>query len=442
MFKVRKKTARRLVVAGVLVLSVVAAVLLCRLFSKPLKESNLGVDGSVTCGSSVGVVATANVLSTGDLLMHSPVVAASYDENSKSYNFEKIFTYLSPYTGRSDYCVINMEGTLAAGGFSGYPTFKCPDSLIDSAKAAGFDMFLTANNHSNDGGESGFRRTAEVLRSKNVDFIGTRINDDDKKYIVKDINGIKVGMVNYTYGEISDTGIVSVNGIPSSSQNSKLINVFDYNKLDSFYSEQKKIIAEMKNDGAEKIIYYMHWGAEYQLKESKIQKNMAEKLADLGVDVIVGGHPHVVQPMDVIHSNVSGKDTVCIYSVGNAVSNQRRERMNLKTGHTEDGVLFLVSFAKYSDGNVVTSGVDVIPTWVNFYTGKNGKNVYQIVPLDRDADWKSSFGLNTVPNGFEFANKSYERTMKLVSGGLKKAKDVIMENINKLYPKIEKLKAS
>ena len=329
-----------------------------------------------------------------------------------------------------------MEGTLAESGFSGYPMFRCPDNLIDSAKNAGFDMFLTANNHSNDGGPAGFKRTAEVLKNKNVDFTGTRINEDDKKYIVKDINGIKVGMVNYTYGEISDSGITSVNGIPSNAQNSKLFNVFDYNKLDDFYSEQEKMIEEMKNSGAEKIIYYMHWGVEYQIKENKIQESIAQKLSDLGVDVIIGGHPHVVQPMDIIHSDISGKDTICIYSMGNAVSNQRKERMDIKTGHTEDGVLFLITFTKYSDGNVLTSDVDVIPTWVNLYTEKNGKKVYQIVPLDKNVDWNNSFNLNSSPIGLECANKSYDRTMKLISSGLEKSKNVISENMKNSYPEI------
>ncbi len=214
----------------------------------------------------VHAVATAKIGSMGDLLIHSPMLTAFFDEKSKAYNFEKIFTHLKPYIKALDYAVINMEGTLAEGNFSGYPMFRCPDNIIDCAKDCGFNMFLTANNHSNDGGAVGFTQTAEVLKSKNVDFIGTRLNADDPKYIVKDVNGVKVGMVNYTYGEISDAGTVGVNGIPSSSQNSKLFNVFDYNKLDDFYKEQSAIIAEMRNHGADKIIYYMHWGVEYPIK--------------------------------------------------------------------------------------------------------------------------------------------------------------------------------
>ncbi len=427
-----------MVLIGALVVLLFLAIFSIKHFFGSRGENTFNEVNSKPSAVNVKVVSTAKILSTGDLLMHLPVITSSYDANQKTYNFEKIFTHLSTYTSKSDYSVINMEGTLAESGFSGYPAFKCPDNLIDSAKAAGFNMFLTANNHANDGGPNGFKRTAEVLRSKNVDFIGTRINENDKKYIVKDINGIKVGMVNYTYGTINDSGVSSVNGIPTGVHNSKLLNVFDYNKLDAFYAEQQKIIEEMKKFGAEKIIYFIHWGDEYQLKENKLQQGIARKLSDLGVDVIVGGHPHVVQPMDTIHSDISGKDTICIYSVGNAISNQRKERMNLKTGHTEDGVLFLVSFTKYSDGNVLTSGVDVIPTWVNLYTEKNEKNVYQIVPLDKNRDWASSFGLSATPNGVKQANASYERTMNLLSRGLKKSQGVISEALSNVYPEIYK----
>ncbi len=382
----------------------------------------------------VHIVSTATIGSTGDILIHSPFLPAYYDETTQSHNFDKIFTHLEPYIKKLDYSVINLEVTLADKNFSGYPLFRCPDSLIDSAKSCGFDMFLTATNHSNDGGASGFTRTVEVLKNKNVDFIGTRLNSEDKKYIIKDINGIKVGMVNYTYGDISGDGVVSVNGIPATSANSRLINVFDYNKLEKFYSEQAEIIAEINQLGADKIIYYMHWGNEYQLKPNATQKAIAQKLCDLGVDVIVGGHPHVIQPMDVLHSDISGKDTICIYSVGNSVSNQRQEIMDMKSGHTEDGVLFTVAFTKLSDGTVFTSDVEVIPTWVHLYRGKNGKKVYQIVPLDKNVDWSRNFNLSATSNGIERANKSYNRTMQLLSEGQQKAKNLLSQKLKEAYP--------
>ncbi len=424
--KMKKTSTSKLIKASVLGLFMLAAIMLTVQYFNPSEEQvnkeNVNKSGPVRA------VSTAKIGSMGDLLIHSPILSAFCGEKSKTYNFEKIFTHLKPYIKTLDYAVINMEGTLAESNFSGYPMFRCPDNIIDCAKDCGFDMFLTANNHSNDGGVPGFTRTAEVLKSKNVDFIGTRLRPDDKKYIIKDINGVKLGMVNYTYGEISDAGIISVNGIPSSAQNSKLFNVFDYNQLDDFYKEQSAIIVEMRANGADKIIYYMHWGAEYQLKENTTQRAIAQKLCDLGVDVIIGGHPHVIQPIDVLHSDISGKTTLCIYSIGNAVSNQRQERMDMKSGHTEDGVLFSVTFTKYSDGNVLTSDVEILPTWVNLYSS-NGKNIYQIVPLNKSINWQSNFNLSASQNGVERANKSFNRTLQLLSPGLQKAKDALSQRL-------------
>ncbi len=108
----------------------------------------------------------------------------------------------------------------------------------------------------------------------------------------------------------------------------------------------------------------------------------------------------------------------------------------MKSGHTEDGVLFTVTFTKYSDGNVLTSDVEILPTWVNLYKCSNGKKIYQIVPLDKSANWNSNFNLSASQNGVERANKSYNRTMQLLSAGLQKAKDAISQNLTASYPSI------
>ena len=402
------------------------------------KNDDINNDKRVVCAlkkeDEVCAVSSAKIGSMGDLLIHKPVFRAFYNENSNSYDFTKAFSYIAPYIKKLDYAVVDIEGTLADSDFSGYPVFRCPDSLVDAAMDCGFDMFLLANNHSNDNGSVGFRRTQQVLKAKNAEFIGTRSNIDDDKYIIKTINGIKLGFVNYTYGNIYDDGIASVNGIPLSAQNSKLINVFDYNRLDMFYKEQQDIIDNMRKTGVDKIIYYMHWGNEYQIKENDWQRKISQKLSDLGVDIIIGGHPHVVQPIDVIHSDISNKDTICIYSMGNALSNQRVEYMDMKTGHTEDGVLFMFTCTKYSDGKVLVSSVDVVPTWVNLRYHDGGNRVYQILPLEAQKEWKDSFELTK--QEYECANKSYNRTMDILGEGLGKAKELVLDKLKLDYPDI------
>lgn len=406
-----------------LILSLACLLTLCSC-SKNV-ENQADQVSEVASNSEPSIVSSATIGNMGDLLIHSPILNAYYSKENDSYNFDSIFTYIKPYVQKHDYAAVDLEGSLAGSDYSGYPMFRCPDSLIDSAKNAGFDMFLIANNHSNDGLSQGFMRTMDVLSEKGVDYIGSRQSDSYKNYIVKDINGIKIGMVNYTYGTISNDQVVAVNGILSTEETSKLINVFDYNNLDSFYSKQEQVIKNMKDDGAEAIVYYMHWGTEYLLDSSPQQKEIAQKLCDLGVDVIVGGHPHVVEPIEVLSSNALDKKMVCLYSMGNAISNQRKELLmeDITTGHTEDGLLFTIGFSKYSNGDVVLSKVDALPTWVNMKVNSVGKREYEIIPLDKSLDWASSFNMDS--NTLSKANDSYNRTMDLIGEGLKDSQSVL-----------------
>ena len=155
------------------------------------------------------VVSTASIGAMGDLLMHMPI----FDDHSKynaavqqkdgSYDFSTVFQYLSEYTSALDFTVANLETTLAAEdngySYSGYPLFNCPDEVVDGVKNAGFDMLLTANNHSYDTRLVGFKRTLEVIRGKGIKTLGTHLSADETKWTVEEINGIKIGMVSYTY---------------------------------------------------------------------------------------------------------------------------------------------------------------------------------------------------------------------------------------------------
>ena len=134
---------------------------------------------------------------TGDVIIHNALLDAAKVSKNK-YNFDYIYTYLKSYSEASDYAVANLETTLGGSDYTGYPVFNTPDSLLDSITAAGFDMLLTANNHANDTGFKGMSRTAKVLNERKIDFIGTVENEDDKRYLVKEINGIKLGMICYT----------------------------------------------------------------------------------------------------------------------------------------------------------------------------------------------------------------------------------------------------
>lgn len=368
------------------------------------------------------VVSTATIAATGDLLMHIPVINSG-KQSDGSYNFDTIFRYLSDYASAADYAVINLETTLCGTGngypYSGYPKFNCPDAIVDSAAAAGFDMFLTANNHCNDTGSTGFDRTLRVIEEKGLASLGTKATEEEPDYRVLELNGISIGLICYTYTVPIESGVPNVNGLPLTGGTADRINLFDYEQLDAFYSDISRQMEAMRADGAEAIVLFIHWGEEYRLNTNHWQQSIAQSLCDLGVDVIIGNHPHVVQSVELLTaSHDENRKTVCLYSTGNAVSNQRQGSIDsLKSAHTEDGVLFSVTFARFSDGTVALDGVDALPFWV-YRQGSGSSRNYSILPLDPNTmeDWKTLYSLSD--SVLSSARASYDRTLAQLGEGL------------------------
>ena len=370
---------------------------------------------------------TVTIGSAGDVLIHVPI----YQNAKKSdgtYDFSHLFTYSEKEINDCDYFVANFETTLGGTqgrAYSGFPRFNSPDSIVDALKGAGVDCLLTANNHSYDTNGPGVKRTLEIIDKARLDHTGTRKSEDEKQCFVKKIGAIKFGIACYTYETPTSESRKALNGLLVDTATAPLINSFKPHSPEAFYQEIEGNIAQMKKEGAEVIVVYIHWGEEYQLTQNAKQKEVAQALCDLGVDVIIGGHPHVVQPMDLLTSTDGKHKTVCVYSLGNFVSNQRRNLMGLKTGHTEDGLIFEMTFSKYSDGTVTFDSVDAIPTWVHFYS-ENGKKVHNIVPLEGSLDEKAAeLGLNKTADGLSQAKASMKRTNDLVSEGEKKCNDYL-----------------
>ena len=349
------------------------------------------------------VVSTAEIAVTGDILMHMPVINTGLQSNG-SYNFDSIFRYLTPYASAADLAIANLETTLAGSDkgykYSGHPAFNCPDEIVDALKNAGFDLLLTANNHCYDTSEYGFLRTVRTVREKGLQVLGTRAETSEPKYMVQEVGGIKIGMVNYTYQGLPDNpaaGKVYMNKNTLSDTCALLVNSFIEAQPDSFYLEARSCLEEMK---------------------------AAQQLCDLGYDLILGGHPHVIQPVELLTSRLNPEHkTVCLYSSGNAVSNQRIAEMNLKTGHTEDALLFSFTFSKYSDGTVYLENVEALPCWVDLRA--EPQREYPIIPLDdsqRD-NWQSLYGLTA--EALENAKKSYDRTTALVGPGTIQVQDYL-----------------
>lgn len=377
-------------------------------------------DGSSSESAVPKKTASATVINTGDILVHNPVLAGALNSSTGEYDFSSFFPEVQSYFKAADLAVINLEVTLGgtkSGKYKGFPSFNTPDSLIDTLSAAGIGMCLTANNHSYDTGLYGMTRTVQVLKEKGMPYIGTRETGDEPVFAVKNVNGVKIGMTCYTYENKCDTpGRKSLNGNILKPEANALINSFAYERIEEFYSEAENVISQMRSQGAEAIVFYVHWGEEYKLSPNQWQKTIAQKLCDLGVDVIVGGHPHVIQPVELLHASGSERTTVCLYSMGNSISNQRTEELTglCNTGHTEDGVLFSYTFDKYSDGSVVLSAVDAVPTWVN-KVGQRYSAKYTMYPMEKSAD-SSKYGLSAA--AVSSMQKSYARTRALLEEGL------------------------
>lgn len=368
---------------------------------------------------------TATVISTGDIMVHSTQLTGA-KTSSGDYDFSAFFKETASYFKAADLAVANLEVTFGgteSGKYSGYPAFNTPDSLADSIKDSGLNFLITANNHAYDTGLFGLKRTAQVLKQRGIEFTGTRETEQDPAFVIKEINNIKIGIANFTYETSGQTeGRKYLNGAIIAKEANNLINSFSYEHIDDFYATAADMISEMKSGGADYVLFYMHWGNEYRTTPDTWQKTIAQKLSNLGVNMIIGSHPHVIQPVELIRSEDGESTTVCLYSTGNCVSNQRQEIMDsCPTGHTEDGMLFKFTLKKGKDGTVL-SGLNLIPTWVNKYKGGSGY-LYTIYPLESADDGSAKYSLDST--AANKAAKSYERTKAIVAAGLTECQQAI-----------------
>lgn len=378
------------------------------------------------------VLPQASICVTGDVLMHMPVIDTGLQSNGQ-YDFSSIFRYLLPYSAQADFAVANLETTLCGteGGYrySGYPAFNCPDEIVDALKDAGFDLLLTANNHCYDTKDYGFQRTVRTIREKGLLSLGTMESPQESKFLIREINGIRVGMTCYTYEgapENPEPGKVYMNRVALSDAAAMEINSFLPGQTEPFFQEIQNVMTQMRNADAEATMLFIHWGVEYQTAPNAEQQAMAQRLCDLGFDVIVGGHPHVIQPVSLLTSRTDPEHkTVCLYSTGNAVSNQRISEMDLKTGHTEDALLFTVTFARYPDNRVYLESAELLPCWVDLRNEADPE--YPIIPLHSELteQWQALYSLTD--EAAQNAQRSYQRTVDITGTGMAQVQTYLTE---------------
>lgn len=244
------------------------------------------------------------LLFAGDIMGHDAQIAAAYNESTKTYDYTDCFSYIKPYVEKADFALANFEVTLAGPPFKGYPQFSSPDALAVAVKDCGFDALVTANNHTCDGGKVGVVRTLDVLDSLQIPHTGTFHDSAEfkQKYpLMVDVKGIKLAILNYTYG---------TNELPT--PKGTVVNRIDKSNIIKDIAAAKKMHPDL-------IVACMHWGIEYDTMPNNGQIQLANLLKKQGVDLIIGSHPHVLQPMELD----TAANQLLIYSLGNFVSAQR-----------------------------------------------------------------------------------------------------------------------
>ncbi|MCL1791163.1 MAG: CapA family protein [Peptococcaceae bacterium] len=333
------------------------------------------------------------LICVGDILPHIDVFNAA--KKGTDYNFNPQFIHVKPIIEKADIAIANLETSLAGPErkYSGYPTFNCPDAIVDALKETGFNVLINANNHCMDQGQDGFYRTLDTVRSRGLDLTGTRKTEDEKPYLIKNVKGIQVAIINFGWATTTASG-VNVNGLPMPASMKNLLNYIDYSRLSSELSKLETLVTDARADGADVIVACMHWGNEYETKSAPPQKQAAQFLADLDVDIIFGGHPHVLQEADYLSSQNSDHQTLVYYSLGNFISNQRQETLTREYGYTtatntEHGLIAQVTLRHHKDGRneIIKSGYTA--TWVNKKSAAAA--VFEITPANAALDNPGDF---------------------------------------------------
>jgi len=295
---------------------------------------------------------SARIMANGDLLYHD-IIYISAKKADGTYDFHENFEYVKPWLKQADLVIGDFEGTVNKDHYlAGYPLFNAPGEVMDAIKDAGYQVLDLAHNHILDSQIEGVVSTADAIEKAGMTPIGVYTHEprDKAPIVIKEVNGIKVAILAYSYG---------FNGIEQS------ISQEDYNRYLSDLDEDKmKAEIERAEKEADITIIMPQMGVEYQIEPTEEQKKLYHKMIDWGADIIFGGHPHVVEPAETVEKD--GDKKLIIYSMGNFISNQRIETMqdveNAKW--TERGVLMDVTIKKKS-GKTTIETAQAHPSWVS-----------------------------------------------------------------------------
>lgn len=343
-----------------------------------------------------------NIVGIGDTLCHSQNFKDAYDSSTGNYDFSPMFKNITKYFDNATIAVGNLETTLAGAdrGYSGYPCFNSPEELARDLKEMGIDILTTANNHCLDTGYTGLVSTLDTLDKYGVLHTGTsRSIEEQNTILYQDLNGIKTAFLCYTYG---------TNGIPVPSGREYSVNLIDK----TFIKEQ---LDKAKEEGAELICVSMHWGAEYRLKPTAEQEDLAEFLIKNGADIILGNHAHVPEPMEmkeVTLDDGTTREGFVIYSMGNFFSAQTQN-------YTRDTLILNVEVRKDGEtGKISIDKATYTPVYV-YDNGANAKDRYELLDIEK------------IISDYESGNSNYSTSMyNLMKSELNKITEIVGPEID------------
>jgi poly-gamma-glutamate capsule biosynthesis protein CapA/YwtB (metallophosphatase superfamily) len=311
-------------------------------------------------------ILTATLCFVGDLMCHS--TQFNYAKvNADSFDFTGVYKDVKQYLSEPDLTIGNLETVIAGNneGYSGYPYFNSPDDFIYALKAAGFDLLITANNHALDQGWEGVKRTIEVINENRLSQTGTFFSQEDRDSVrIFEINTIRIAIIAYSE---------NTNGIPIPKGKNFVINLIDEEVI-------RKDIVKAREKDVDIVLVHLHYGIEYLREPNDYQTEVVKKIIDLGADIIIGGHPHVIQPVDYFKTNNTKLDSGFVaYSMGNFVSNQRWR-------YSDAGVILNIEISKnIMSDSIYISEVSYLPTWVfRGQTERGGE--YIILPSHNSDD--------------------------------------------------------
>ena len=337
----------------------------------------------------------------GDFVIHDAVYNAAKTSNGE-YDFSPMLEMIAPVMARADFTFANVDGCLRGLDkypVSGYPQFNTPPSLLNALKGAGVDALTMANNHSLDWWYDGLKLSIDNAEKAGLLHVGASRSQEEKDTpALFEIGGITFGFLNYT---------TSLNGIDQLAALDKNALVYGVNA--SWKANFEEDVQNLRFAGAEFVVCFMHWGAEYRDTPNTQQTSLAKRLCEAGVDVIVGGHPHVVQRADWLTGvNQFGEEqkTLCVYSLGNFLSDQR-------TFPRDGGIIFEFTVSEDENGSLSVTETGYFSTWV-WKTSSGNQRIYRVLNA---AECLSARPSGMSASQYQTMKACHERNAKIMESG-------------------------